>query len=119
MVETLSHWFTSHRWMALTALVLVLAGLVLSSEIMPRWQALWVQYTRWQEAEHRIADVETWDTEKVRIGHHKRMLRVRYEALYVSLPQSDQMSVILSELQQVADSVGVRLTHIRPARASA
>ncbi len=115
MTDALAYWFSEHRWMALTAVVGMLSVMAFTYEVVPRWQALLLQQSRLQDAEGRIDDVETWDTEKVRIGLQRRVLRARYEQLYVSLPPSDQMSIILSELQQVADSVRVRLTHIRPA----
>lgn len=113
-MDPLITWIAVHRWRAAAAGVLLLAGLVLLVEALPRWTALWGQYQTVQADQRRIKAVDTWAAEKVRIGQRRRMLKARYDRLYVSLPHIDQMSLIVRTLQQQADSVGGTLTHIRP-----
>ena len=113
-MESVFLWIAANRWRGITGGMLLASGMVLVGEVVPRWIEVGAQYQAVQTDRARIAEVVTWEREKVRIVQHRRMLRERYDHLYVSLPHIDQISVIVRTLQQHADSAGGVLTHIRP-----
>lgn len=114
-MENLSHWYTQHRWLALTS---VLVGLViygLLTEGVPRSRALYGLFQEMQTQRERIASVDTWQAEKLQIQQRRTFLEKRFADLYVNLPKSDQMSIILQVLHQSAQEAGITLQHVRPA----
>ena len=62
-----------------------------------------------------IRDATNWDHRKRSVLEQKKRLQEQYRNLYVSLPEVDQMSLVLDLIQHLADSAGVQLDQIRPA----
>ena len=95
--------------------VAVLSLYVLVGELVPRVSSAYTLYRTWQQNEARIASVINWEVEQVQLGARKRLLQQRFAALYVSLPRSDHMSIILQVLQESADTAAVHVSEVRPA----
>lgn len=114
-MERLSTWFQMHRWMAIAGFVAVLSFYVLFAELIPRIATAYGLHHTWREQRDRIAAVAHWEVEQIQLSAKKRLLQQRFAALYVSLPRSDHMSIILEVLQESADAEQVNLKHLRPA----
>ena len=113
-MERLSLWVQMHRWMALAGFVAVLSLYVLLGELVPRAASAFEGYRTWRGQEARIASVTNWEAEQLQLAARKRLLQKRFAALYVSLPRSDHMSIILQVLQESADAEAVHLNEVRP-----
>jgi type IV pilus assembly protein PilO len=101
--------------MALAGFVAALSLYVFLGEFLPRTAAAIERYRTWRQQEARIASVTNWEAEQLRLTTRKRLLQQRFAALYVSLPRSDHMSIILQVLQQSAEAEAVHLKEVRPA----
>lgn len=106
--------FGEHRWRALAAAVAALSLYALFGELAPRVVSAYRLYRAWQHQEARIASVADWEDEHRRLAARKRLLQTRFAALYVSLPRSDHMSIILQVLQESAEAQQVDVREIRP-----
>lgn len=113
-MERLSIWLQGHRWMALAICVVALSFYVLLGELTPRLGAAYTLYQTWQLQEARIASVANWEVDQLRLAAKKRLLQKRFATLYVSLPKSDHMSIILQVLQESIDAQQIDLKEIRP-----
>lgn len=113
-MERLFLWVQMHRWMAWAGFVAGLSLYVLLGELAPRTAAALERYSMWQQQEARIASVTNWEEEQLQLAARKRLLQRRFAALYVSLPRSDHMSIILQVLQESADAEAVNLKEVRP-----
>ena len=113
-MDRLHEWLHYHRWMALTAGVVLLCVYVCVGELIPRSMNTYNLFRQWQGQQDKIAAVEDWDTEQLALNLRKRQLQRRFAALYVSLPKSDHMSTILQVLQESADSSNVVIGQVRP-----
>ncbi len=92
---------------------------VILGELVPRAVSAYEIYGVWQQQETRIASVANWEVDQRQLAARKRLLQKRFAALYISLPRSDHMSIIVQVLQESADAHGVEVKTIRPtARAS-
>lgn len=114
-MHTRSEWFVHHRWRVLAAGVALLCVYGVLGELAPRAGAAYAAYEAWQRQEATIASMARWAEERQALSHRKRRLQERFAALYVSLPRSDQMSILLQVLQESADAAGVTVRHVRPA----
>ncbi|MEM1269078.1 MAG: type 4a pilus biogenesis protein PilO [Bacteroidota bacterium] len=94
--------------------MIVLTGFLLVTEFAPRLGVLWTRYEALQTHQDRLATAENWQHEKVAVSRRRQQLRAAHEALFVSVPRSDQMSAVIGELQAAADSAGVLVLEIRP-----
>lgn len=118
-MDKLSIGLQEHRWRALAVGFAVLSLYVLLGELMPRMASAYELYRAWQEQEARIASVANWEKDQLQLAAQKRLLQKRFATLYISLPRSDHMSIILQVLQESADAHAVVVKEIRPtARAS-
>ena len=113
-MERLSLWIQMHRWMALAGFAAVLSLYVLFGEVVPRITSAYGLYRTWKQHEVRIASVTNGEVEQAQLSARKRLLQQRFAALYVSLPRSDHMSIILQVLQESADSAAVHVKEVRP-----
>ena len=113
-MERLSIGLQMHRWKALAGFVAVLSLYVLVGELAPRASSAYGLYRTWKQHEARIASVTNWGVEQVQLNARKRLLQQRFAALYVSLPRSDHMSIILEVLQESADAEQVDPRQVRP-----
>lgn len=113
-MDALSTWIDDHRWAALTIGVLLLSLYLTAGTLWPRFQATMTLYDAWQDNEDKLRSVTQWPVDQVRLQVRRRRLEKRFERLYVSLPRSDQMSIILETLQQNAHRSGVAIKQIRP-----
>ena len=114
-MERLSVWLQMHRWMAAAGFVAVLSLYVLFAELIPRIATAYGLHHTWRQQQARIASVANWEIEQIQLSAKKRLLQKRFVALYVSLPRSDHMSIILQVLQESADAAEVDFKHLRPA----
>ena len=114
-MERLFVWVQMHRWMALASFVAVLSLYVLVGELIPRTASAFERYSTWRQQEARIASVTNWEADQLQLAARKRLLQRRFAALYVSLPRSDHMSIILQVLQESAEAEAVNLQEVRPA----
>lgn len=113
-MDALAHWYTQHRWLALTGLVVTLTAYGLLLEGIPRSQALYQLFQDLRTQRERVASVDTWQAEQFQIKQRRSFLETRFADLYVSLPKSDQMSIILQVLHQSALEAGITLQQVRP-----
>lgn len=113
-MEQLSAWLQIHRWMAAAGVVAVLSVYVLFAELFPRAVMVYGLHRTWRQQQARITSVANWEVEQIQLSARKRLLQRRFAALYVSLPRSDHMSIILQVLQESADAEQVDLKHLRP-----
>lgn len=114
-MDTLFAWMRLHRWHVLTVFVLSAGGLLLVSDVIPRYVSAYELARDWQRQRAKLAEVAAWQTQKADIEAERDHLEARFNGLYVSLPRSDQMSAILQRWQQSADETGVVLRQVRPA----
>ena len=114
-MDRLSVWLQMHRWMALAAAMAVLSLYVLLGELVPQVSNTYGLYRTWRHEQAQIASVANWEVEQIQLSAEKRLLQHRFAALYVSLPRSDHMSILLQVLQESADAEQIDLEQIRPA----
>jgi len=113
-MERLTTWLQIHRWMALAAGVTVLSVYVVFAELMPRAVSTYELFQAWRGQQDKIVSVTNWEVEQIQLSTKKRLLQQRFAALYVSLPRSDHMSIILQVLQESAEAEQVELKQVRP-----
>ncbi len=113
-MERLSAWLQMHRWMAAAGFVAVLSVYILFAELIPRAATAYGLHRTWQQQQARIASVANWEVEQIQLSARKRLLQQRFATLYVSLPRSDHMSIILEVLQESADAEQVDPRQVRP-----
>lgn len=104
-----------HRWGALALLAGLLAVGVVCTEVVPRAAGLVGQWRHWRVQQRKVASAAQWEVEKTHLQVRRLYLQQYFEDLYVSLPKSDQMSVILQVLQERAGEREVMLRQVRPA----
>lgn len=114
-MERVAVWVQAHPWKALAGLAAVLSLFFLITVLLPRASSAYGRYRIWQQQQAKIASVANWEAEYLHLSTKKRHLQQRFATLYVSLPKSNHMSIILQALQQSADAAQVDLYDVRPA----
>ena len=108
------NWLNARGWKAVTTGASILTVLLLYNIVLPRIIEARIIWRNWQDQKERVVLAVTWEIEKTNLATRQLMLEQYFENLYISLPKSDQMSVILQLLQRRAEELEVRLNHVRP-----
>ena len=99
--------------------VAVLSLYLLFAELIPQAATTYGLHRVWRQQQARIVSVANWEVEQVQLSAKKRLLQQRFATLYVSLPRSDHMSIILEVLQESADAEQVNSRQVRPTERTA
>ena len=113
-MERLTAWVEAYRWKALAGLAAVLSLFVFVTSLIPHASSAYGRYRTWRQQQAKLASVANWEAQYLQLSTKKRLLQQRFATLYVSLPRSDHMSIILQVLQESADTAQVDLKHVRP-----
>ena len=108
-------WLQERRWLALAGCVAGLVVYVLLADFVPRAAKVYAVFDTWQEQQARILSLADATLQQEHLEARRRTLQGRFDRLYVNLPRSDQISVLVQVLQQSAEAVEVGLQQIRPA----
>ncbi|MEM9664652.1 MAG: type 4a pilus biogenesis protein PilO [Bacteroidota bacterium] len=113
-MNTVRHWYEQRRWQVLSGLFAGLIGVATLLEVQPRLASTYALYQDWSTAEAKLASVESWEAQQAELEGQYEQLKERFANLYIDLPNSDQMSVILGLLQEASQAENVRLKQVRP-----
>ncbi len=102
-----------HPWALVTAAGGSLAAWLFVADVVPRLAEAVQVWTEWREDRARLTGVAAWEVEETNIRARRLYLQQHFESLYVSLPHSEQISVILQALQRYAGEFEVRLEQVR------
>ncbi|MFK7849037.1 MAG: type 4a pilus biogenesis protein PilO [Rhodothermales bacterium] len=112
-MSQLRTWVTLHYWQFVGCCWVVFCLLLVLIEILPR--AIVVVDTRkeWKISEAEKLRMGTWEVKSLQLAQQTKVLEAQLDALYISVPRNDQMSVILDCLQKSSRDTGLSLQQIK------
>ncbi len=114
-MDLIRHWFSWHYWQFLAALWIVFCLLLVSQELWPRAKQVISDYYAWQQNLQKISDMQDWENRSMLLTKKTARLEEQVQELYISIPNNDQMSVILDCLQQSSRGINLTLQQIKTA----
>lgn len=112
-MNSIALWINTHVWQFISYVWITLCLLLLFIEIVPRSTVLMDTYKEWYTSEKEIKKMDRWETKSVTLTRQAKTLEEQVDALYISIPRNDQMSVILDCLQESSDEIPLSLLQIK------
>lgn len=112
-MSQLRTWVTFHYWQFVGCCWVVFCLMLVLIEILPRAMVVVDTYKEWKISEGEKLKMDTWEVKSLQLAQQTKVLEAQLNALYISVPRNDQMSVILNCLQESSRDIGLSLQLIK------